>query len=57
MILEQVSISLRQSVWLSDDEIDSVEIFHQYVFNEVLRIEKDVLLFDPNESPLQYYVG
>ena len=42
---------------MSDDEIDSVEMFHQYVFNEVLRVEKDNLVFDPNESPLQYYIG
>ena len=54
---ELVEITFCQRIILSEDEIDSVAIFHQYLFNDVLRIEKDTLVFDPNESPVQYYVG
>ena len=51
-----VSINLIKKIRFSREELDACWEFHHFVFQRVLRVEKDPMVFKPEESKASYIV-
>ncbi|XP_052107136.1 endoribonuclease Dicer-like isoform X2 [Mytilus californianus] len=52
-----VSIELLTSdVFYSHEELERLSNFHRFVFSNVLRLEKDPMIFSPNQAELGYLI-
>ena len=45
---------LKDDARISQDDLDKVRLFHQFVFNSVLHLEKDPMEFSPDCSDIGY---
>lgn len=47
---------LEREINLSPDELEKLKTFHRFLFSNVLRLEKDPMEYQPNESSVGYLV-